>query len=120
RVLLGLLEELPRQRHVAVIDAVHDREVGHVRRAVLANGADGGRDHAFEAGRDRLERHAQGLALVECSCGHSAIPAFGPGVWSSPRSTVTSTRTVSCVQRLRIISGGSPISDVAVAKASWC
>src|SRR5690606_25856787 len=101
RVLIGLLEELARERDVALVDAVDDREIRHIRCAVVSDRTDRGRNHPLEAGRDRLERHLEWGGWGA----HSACPAVGPGVWSKARSTEKSTRTVSCIHRFRITCG---------------
>ena len=85
-VLTRLVEELERQRHMALVHVHHLREIGHVGRAVGRTGGDVGRDGALQAGADGaqrgrgrsaggIRRAAHGLAPTP-----TGRPARGPGV----------------------------------------
>ena len=55
-VRAGLVEELARERDALGVDVLDDRHIGDVRRAVGRAGRKRRRDHARQAGADRLER----------------------------------------------------------------
>ena len=84
-VRAGLVEELPGQRHPLGIDVADDRQDRRVRDALGRAGHEPGRQHALQAGTDRLERDRE-LA-------HRRRPAVGPGVWSNTSSIENSTAT---------------------------
>jgi hypothetical protein len=56
-VAAGLVEELPREHDVFVVEQMDLAEIGHVRHAVLVAGGDDARDDAVEATRDLGEIH---------------------------------------------------------------
>src|SRR5581483_7821837 len=69
-VAARLVEELARQRHVAIVDQVDLADVGDVGDAAAIGRGDHARDHSLETAPDVGEGNRHG----------SRTPAFGPGV----------------------------------------
>ena len=79
-VLHGLREELVRQRHALVVDPVHARQVGDVRRAVAGRGGDHGGDRAARSSAPAATaRIGHGRSVRSSARPPTRAPAPGPG-----------------------------------------
>jgi hypothetical protein len=81
-VLARLVEELERQRHMALVHVDHLRDVGHVGRAVVGAGGHDGRDGPFQAGADGVTATGRSWRGGKGQCCLRAAP----GVWSKAAS----------------------------------